>query len=309
MTTITRREFGALTLSALALPRVAVAQTVGGVRLGVQTYSFRELPRTPGGDQTAGIISAMQTCGLTECELWAEELEPPRVRPVRNPTPEQQQQLRENREALRTFRVQTPIDHFRRIGDAFRAAGLTIYAYNYSFGNDFTDDEINRGFEMTRAMGAEIITASSSPSMATRIAPFAEQHKMTVAFHNHSSRNFDGTPGNFFSPEHFATALAASSRFKINLDIGHFTAANYDPVAYLRDNARNVTNLHLKDRKKDNGDNTPWGAGDTDIRGVLALLKREKWQIPAYIEYEHKGTAGPVDEVKKCFDYAKAALA
>ena len=76
MTTLTRREFGALTLGALAVPRLAFAQTVGGVRLGVQTYSFRELPRTPGGDQTAGIIDAMKTCGLTECELWSPQIEP-----------------------------------------------------------------------------------------------------------------------------------------------------------------------------------------------------------------------------------------
>ena len=309
MSTLTRREFGAVTLAALALPRAAFAQTVGGVRLGVQTYSFRDLPRTPGGDQTASIIDAMKTCGLTECELWADEIEPARLRFGRNPTPEQQQQLRENRDAIRKFRVQTPIEHFRNIGDAFRKSGLTIHAYNYSFGNDFTDEEMTRGFEHARALGAEIITSSSPPSLAVRIAPFAERQKMTVAFHNHSARNFDGTPGNFFSPEHFATALAASNRFKINLDIGHFTAANFDPVAYLRDHAKDITNLHLKDRRKGDGDNTTWGAGDTDIRGVLALLKREQWSIPAYIEYEYKGASGPVEEVKKCFDYAKAALA
>ena len=66
MTIISRREFGALTLGALALPRVAFAQTVGGVRLGVQTYSFRDLPRTPGGDASAAVIGAMQSLGLTE---------------------------------------------------------------------------------------------------------------------------------------------------------------------------------------------------------------------------------------------------
>ena len=40
---LTRREFGALTLSSLALPALARSQTIDGVRLGVQTYSFREL--------------------------------------------------------------------------------------------------------------------------------------------------------------------------------------------------------------------------------------------------------------------------
>ena len=302
MTTITRREFGALTLGALALPRFATAQAVGGVRLGVQTYSFRDLPRTPGGDQTAAIIDAMRTCGLTECELWSPQIEPA-APGGRGRTPEQ---IRETREALRAWRLSTPLDHFRGIKEAFGKIGASIYAYNYSFGNDFTDDEINRGFEHARALGAEIITASTNLTVAKRVVPFAEQHKMAVAVHNHSNTK---DPNEFATPESFAAAMALSKYFKVNLDIGHFTAANYDPVAYLREHHAGITNLHLKDRKRDQGDNTPWGTGDTQIREVLALLKREKWPIRAYIEYEYRGAAGPVEEVKQCFDYAKAALA
>jgi hypothetical protein len=42
---------------------------------------------------------------------------------------------------------------------------------------------------------------------------------------------------------------------------------------------------------------------------VLQLLKKERWSIPAYIEYEYRGQGDPVDEVKKCYEYAKKALA
>ena len=302
MSPITRREFGVLALGALALPRMAAAQTVGGVRLGVQTYSFRELPRTPGGDATAAIIGAMQTCGLTECELWSPQIEPAAAG-GRGATPEQRQQARE---ALRTWRVSTPLSHFTDIKNAFAKGGASIYAFNYSFGNDFSDDEINRGFEMARALGAEIITASTNLTVAKRVAPFAEKHKMAVAMHNHSNTK---DPNEFATPESFAAAAALSKYFKVNLDIGHFTAANYDPVAYMREHHAGITNLHIKDRKRDQGDNTPWGTGETPIKEVLALLKREKWPIRAYIEYEYRGTAGPVEEVKKCLDYAKSALA
>ena len=83
----------------------------------------------------------------------------------------------------------------------------------------------------------------------------------------------------------------------------------YDPVAYMQANHANLTHLHLKDRKRDQGANTPWGTGDTKIKEVLALLKREKCPIRAYVEYEYQGTAGAVEEVKKCLDYSKAALA
>jgi sugar phosphate isomerase/epimerase len=301
VTTITRREFGALAVGALALPRLTFAQTIGGVRLGVQTYSFRELPRTPGGDATAAITTAMKSIGLTDCELWSPQIEPAAAG-GRGRTPEQ---IREAREALRTWRVSTPLDHFRGIKNAYARAGASIYAYNYSFSNDFTDEEINRGFEMARALGARIITASTTLSVARRVVPFAEKHKMAVAVHNHSNTK---DPNEFATPESFAAAIALSKYFKVNLDIGHFTAANYDPVAYLREHHADITNLHLKDRKKDQGDNTPWGTGDTKIREVLALLKREKWPIRAFIEYEYRGESGATEEVKKCLDYAKQAL-
>jgi sugar phosphate isomerase/epimerase len=298
---ITRREFGAVTLSALALPHLGAAQTVGGVRLGVQTYSFRELPRTPGGDATAAIVGAMQSLGRTECELWSPQIEPAAAG-GRGRTPEQ---IREAREALRSWRISTPLDHFRGIKAAFGKIGASIYAYNYSFGNDFTDDEISRGFEHARALGAEIITASTNLTVAKRVAPFAETHKMAVAVHNHSNTK---DPNEFATPDSFAAAMALSKYFKVNLDIGHFTAANYDPVAYLREHHADITNLHLKDRKRDQGDNTPWGTGDTKIKEVLALLKREKWPIRAYIEYEYRGAANAIDEVRTCFDFAKQAL-
>ena len=311
MTTMTRRELGALALGSLALPRVTAAQTVGGVRLGVQTYSFRELPRTPevgrvdpvlAGNAVESIIQAMKTCGLTDCELWSPQIE--RAQP--GGRGRSREELQQAREELRKQRVDTPLDHFRGIRQAFAREGMSIYAFNYSFGNDFTDEEINRGFEIARALGAEIITASTTLSVAKRVAPFAEQQKMAVAMHNHSNTK---DPNEFATPESFAAATALSKYFKINLDIGHFTAANYDPVAYMREHHASITNLHLKDRRKDQGDNTPWGTGDTKIREVLALLKREKWPIRAYIEYEYRGTDGAVAEVKKCFDYAKSALA
>ena len=132
----------------------------------------------------------MYECGLTECELFAPQVEPqfPGGRGQRGapPSPE----AVKARDDLRKWRLETPLDHFRDIRKKFSAAGITIYAYNYSPNASFTDAEIDRGFEMTRALGAEIITASTTLEVAKRIAPFAEKHKMVVAMHGHS--NTDG---------------------------------------------------------------------------------------------------------------------
>ncbi len=286
---LTRREFTTMALSTLAWPKLLAQTTVAGVTLGAQTYSFRQLPRPAGGDMSDVIIQAFTECGLRDCELWSPMLEPAKVA----------------REELRAWRIDTPLDHFTAIRKKFDAAKIAIRAYNYSFNDSFTEPEIDRGFEIARALGAGFITASSTLSTAKRVVPFAEKHKMIVAMHNHSDVK---DPNQFATPESFATAMALSKYFKINLDIGHFTAANFDAVAYLREHHANIMNLHIKDRRRDQGPNVEWGEGDTPMKEVLQVLKQGKWPIIAYLEYEYKGAGTPVDEMKKGLAYMRAAL-
>jgi sugar phosphate isomerase/epimerase len=211
-----------------------------------------------------------------------------------------------SREELRKWRLETPMNHFSGIRKKFNGAKIAIRAFNYSFNDSFTEPEIDRGFEMARALGAEFITASSTLTAAKRVVPFAEKHQMIVAMHNHSDVK---DPNQFATPESFAAAMALSKYFRINLDIGHFTAANYDAAAYLREHHASITNLHIKDRKRDQGPNLEWGQGDTPIKPVLQLLKQNKWPITAYLEYEYKGSGTPIDEVKKGLAYMRTALA
>ena len=301
----TRREFSQVALAGLMLPalsaRPARGQRIGGVQLGVQTYSFRDLPRPPGGDASGVIIDAMKACGFTECELFSPQIEP--VSPFgRQATPERRQQARED---LRRWRQSTPMSHFAGLRAKFAAAGLTIYAFNLSFNESFTDEEIDRGFDQAKALGAEVITASTTLPVAKRLVPFADRHRLPVAMHNHSNVT---DPNEFATPESFIQALALSKLFMINLDIGHFTAANFDALAFLKEHHARITNLHLKDRKKNQGDNVPWGEGDTPIKDVLGWLKAQRSPIRGYVEYEYKGSRPVVEEVKACLTYARQAL-
>jgi sugar phosphate isomerase/epimerase len=300
MKTSTRREFMAIALAGLVLKRgLAIDSIVGGVRLGGQSYSFRELTRPVSAGSGVPAVNAVEAVntvikafvevGLGDCELWAPQVEPQIAR-----------------DELRAWRLKTPLDFFRDIKRRFDAAGVTIFAYNYSFSENFSDEEIDRGFEMARALGAEIITASTTLRAAARVVPFAAKHRMVVAMHGHSNTT---DPNEFATPESFAAAMKMSPFFKVNLDIGHFTAANYDPVAYIRENHASITNIHLKDRRRNQGDNVPWGQGDVPIREVLQLLKKERWPIRAHVEYEYRGLRSPIEEVKTCVAYAKQALA
>jgi len=323
----TRRDFSKIALAGLPLAAswgARLDSTVSGVRLGVQTYSYRELPMNGILDS---VIKAMTETGLAECELFAQQVEPPN--PATNfwvgtdpkvlgsgadGGPLQQQlrakarseEVKKAREELRKWRLEVPLDHFRSVRKRFDAAGINVHVYNLSFNDSFTDDEIDRAFEQAKALGVDIISASTTLPVAKRVAPFAQKHKMYVAMHNHANLK---DPNEFATLASFQTALSMSKFFRINLDIGHFTAANLDAVAFIRDNHAQITNLHLKDRRRNGGQNVEWGQGDTPIKAVLQVLKSNKYAIPAYIEYEYAGKGSCVEEVKKCFTFCKQALA
>lgn len=304
---ISRREFGRLLA---ATPVISAFQrgagqkidsTIQGVRLGAQSYSFRDL-------SLEKCIEAMAQIGLGECELFANHVEDAGVaklkaslRPPTDPSG-----TMPAREFLRYWRLNASLDDFREVRRKFEAAGISLYAYNLSFRDDFTDAEIDRGFEMARALGVVVITASSTLTTAKRLVPFVDKHQMTVAFHGHSDVR---DPNQFARPESFNEALAMSKRFMVNLDIGHFFAANYDPIDYIQKHHDRIVVLHLKDRKKNQGDNVPWGQGDTPIREVLQLLKKDRYPMRAFVEYEYRGTESSVAEVRKCFEFCKNALA
>ncbi|HEX5217751.1 MAG TPA: sugar phosphate isomerase/epimerase [Vicinamibacterales bacterium] len=294
MRRLTRREFNGLAAAAFAAaplaPRLPRRDSkIAGVRIGAQTYSFRDRSL----DAT---IQAMASIGLSYCELWSPQVESRDIIVVPAGA--------NRRQATRKWRLETPLDFFAGVRRKFSDAGITLTAYNLSFESDWTDEEIARGFEMATALGVNVITASSPVSLVRRIDPHAKRTGITVAFHNHSEIG----PDQFATAADFATAMkGASDRIAINLDIGHFTAANFDPVPFLDEHHDRIVSLHIKDRKKNQGANVPFGEGDTPIIPVLRRLRDRKWDIPAQLEYEYKGTDA-VTEVARCLEYCRRAL-
>lgn len=273
---VSRRSFIAASAAALA---VSCARR-HPVTIGVQSYSFRDR-------SLEDAIAAMQKLGLRSCELWQAHVEPRRI----------------PRDELRQWRETVPLETFHRVRDQLAKASIALSAYNISIKDDFSDAEIERAFEMARALGAPLITSSSNVGTVARIAPVAARHKMLVGMHNHSRID----PNEFATAQSLTDALAHGPFIAANLDIGHFTAANEDAVAFLRQHHQRIVTLHLKDRKHDQGANVPFGEGDTPITTVLSLLQQYGWPIPANIEYEYQG-GDSVQEVGRCLDYCRKAL-
>jgi sugar phosphate isomerase/epimerase len=221
-------------------------------------------------------------------------------------TPEQMAERDAATAAQNTWRMSATAATFKPAVQACKDAGIEIRLLCYNMNvNSTKDDEIEYAFMMAKALGAKAMSTSTQVSMAKRVAPFADKHKMMVGFHGHDQTD---RPDEVASEETFKTVMAASKYLGANLDIGHYTAANGDPVAFIKQYHDRITNLHLKDRKKNHGPNVPWGEGDTPIKDVLQLLKANRgWDIPANIEFEYQGD--PLVEVPKCLLFIKAALA
>jgi sugar phosphate isomerase/epimerase len=310
----TRRDISKIALAALPLSSVfgASSSQINGVQIGVITYSFH------GITDLDEIINGMLAVGLNEVELMSNVAEAyagasvalrlgGRRLPGSLITPQQEAEQRAKAEEMRKFRMSASMDKFKEIRKKFTGAGIDLRFFCFNMEESITDDEIEYGFQAAKALGVKAITSTTQLSTAKRVAPFADKHKFLIGYHNHAEPD----PNGLVTPESFAMALSYSKYHRITLDLGHFTAGNFDAMNYVKQRHSDIIVLHMKDRKKNQGSNQPWGQGDTPIKEVLQLVKRERYAIPLNIEQEYPVPPGSdiIAEVKKCYEYCKIALA
>jgi sugar phosphate isomerase/epimerase len=293
---LTRREWVtavATSLAAAPLGRLS-AQTgsvVAGVRIGAQTYTFRD-------QLIAQVPAAFSAVGLSIAELWSGHVE---TRDAIGAVAEATAAAR--RDLLRTWRTTVPLSHFSAIRKTFADAGITLTSYDVPYRDDWSDEEIARSFEMARALGVGVITSSAVLSVVPRVAPVAEKAGIKVSFHNHAVIKAN----EFATPDDLTAAMKVSPVVGVTLDIGHFTAANFDALRFLDEHHDRIHALHIQDRKRDQGANVPFGEGDAPIVAVLQRLRDRKWDIPAHIEFDYRA-ADTVAEVRTCYAYCRKAL-
>ena len=295
---ITRRTFlgGATALAAGAMlpgrllgadaPAGKPNSVINGVRIGCISYSYRG-----GSINTAEeTLKALIEDGLSEVEL----MDGPIVSYAglrRGP------QGGPPSDADRAAQL----DKCRELRKMYNDAGVNIHLHKIGFGR--TDEEIDFNFEVAKALGCKGITLERSESMAKRLAPFAEKHKVWVAFHNHTN--------NYPVMDKTDPILEFGPYIGFNVDIGHYFAGSkgQSPLPVLEKYHDRILSLHLKDRTADGG-NLPWGQGQTPIKEALQLIKKEKWTFPADIELEYNIPSGStsVAEVAKCLQYCREAL-
>lgn len=313
----TRRDFAkaalaTLPVSAVLLPKrltAAFSSKFDGVQIGTITYSFKQDVKKPDD-----IIPDLAKIGLNSVELMSDDCERmagaqliPNFGFGVKLTPEQQAAVDEGRRKRAEWRRGTTPATFEKVRKMFGDAGVHLDLLCYNMGPNITDEEINHAFRMAQALKVHAISSTSTVAVARRVAPVADKYKIVWGGHNHTAVE---DPNEFASIQSLDTIMSLSKYIWVNLDIGHFTAANQDAVAFIQKNHARITNLHLKDRKRNNGPNMPWGQGDTPIKEVLLMMRKERYPFPANIELEYPIPAGSnsVTEISKCLDFARMCL-
>ncbi|HEY8781880.1 MAG TPA: sugar phosphate isomerase/epimerase [Mucilaginibacter sp.] len=304
---VSRRQFigtGVLAMAGMALvSKTALANSIlapvkpnskiNSVQIGVITYSFRSMPGS-----IEQILKYCVDCNINYIELMGEAAEVYAGAPPRDGSADYAARLAGWRES-------TIMDPFLAIRKMYNKAGVNIYAWKpNALNKKNTDGEIEYAFKAGKALGCSHVTVElpTDNAQTQRLGDLAEKNNMMVGYHAHTQA----------TPTLWDTALSQSKHNGINLDIGHYAAGtSSSPVDFILKNHKRILSMHLKDRKYHDGPNMPWGQGDTPIKEVLALMKKNSYKFPATIELEYKIPDGSdaVKEVIKCREYAKNALA
>ena len=324
----TRRELGKLALATLPvaglLPKLAATASgwqrpdskVAGVQIGLNVpYNFgnAQLP----ADE---ILKNTLQLGVSGLELRAQPVEVfmgarpelifPPGRGGRNApqlTPEQQATQAAARkiaaEDLRKWRTSASLDQAKALRARYNSAGVLIEVVKVDGIFTMADDVLDYFFTLARTLGARAISTEIASNLddTKRVGQFADKHKLMVGYHGHATT----------TPAHWETTFGFAKFNGANLDIGHFIAGNNtSPVPFLKTHHARISHIHVKDRKLNNGPNTPFGEGDTPIKEVLQLIRDNKWNIQATIEFEYQVPAGSdrMAEMAKCVQYCREAL-
>jgi sugar phosphate isomerase/epimerase len=220
-------------------------------------------------------------------------------------TPEQMAAAQEAAAERKKWRESVSMDRVKALRKMYNDAGVTIYAVKM-LNTNMTDDEVDWVFQIASALGCTHTTLELTEDVAQlkRLGDFGLKHKIYVAYHTHAQGSLDV----------FDKAFAASKGNMSNVDFGHYVAGGGgNPIDFLNKFHDRIASFHLKDRTTPEhcALNLPWGTGETPIKEILRTVQKNKWKMPASIELEYPIPQGSdsVQEVRKCLEYCRQALA
>jgi sugar phosphate isomerase/epimerase len=287
MTTISRRDllktgaFAAvipsINLTSFAAPAAEETDPWLGLKIGVATYTVRELP-------IEEAIKAVKRVGLKYVSI---------------------KNVPNHIDLTHTSEVR------KQRAQMFRDAGLVpLSVGNVGMKNDEAD--MRRAFEYARDVGVPTMVCSPTrdagdlDKWVKTLDPLVKEFNIKLAIHNHGPED-----SNFPSPYDVMKAVENyDKRIGLCIDVGHTARANVDPAESIIKCRERLYDVHMKDISAMGNRNTPIesGRGILNSRSILAALVKIKYQGLVGFEYE-KDSKDPVPGLAESVGYVKGLLA
>ena len=274
-----RRDFlkaAAVGTAGLAIPAAVAGHAErtrpsapAGIRLGVASYSLRELSR-------ADAIAAVQA-------------------------------LRSKYVSIKSFHLpyeSTPkeLAAGRR---AFEDAGLTIVGGGVITLQREDDDDIRSYFEYARAAGMPLMVIAPTPATLPRIERFVREYDIAVAIHNHGPED-EYFPG---PRDALPIIRDMDPRVGLCVDLGHTARTGVDVVEALAEADSRVLDVHAKDLRdllvRDS--QCVVGEGAMPLPAIFTQLVDMGYTGYVNLEYEIDAK-DPVPGMRQSFAYMRGVI-
>ena len=169
-------------------------------------------------------------------------------------------------------------------------------------------------FEFAKKLGLYGVTTESIDALDTA-EKLAKEYDIRVGIHEHAKRMKKDADGKqvedpsykIWNPEYVRDLLKGrDARLGACADIGHWQTSGLKAIDGLKILEGRLISLHAKERAAlgPGQHDTIFGTGITDMAGVLAELKRQKFTGNISLEYEFNWD-NSVPDMKQCIDFVR----
>lgn len=243
-----------------------------GLRLGVASYSLRNLPL----DEAIAAVKALRISNIALFRLHC------------------------NWEGA-------TVDECRAVGEKLKAAGLTLTGSGVV--NLTTDEAKSRkAFENVKAAGMQTMVCKPDIAALPLVEKLAKEFDQKLAIHNHGPEDkVYPSPKVIWD-----NIKSLDARIGMCIDVGHTARFGDDVIAAIKAYGPRVYDIHMKDSVAVPGAMrdipVEVGAGKLDIRGFLRALLDINYGGVVAFEYE-KVAGNPVLGLAESIGFVRGALA
>lgn len=182
-----------------------------------------------------------------------------------------------------------------------KAKGIRLVSYGVITTKDSNDWE--KIFAFAKSFGVENITCEPQGKDIPLVSQLCDKYQINAAIHNHPN------PSTYWKPDVVLNTIKGQSkRMGACADIGHWVRSGLDPIAALKQLEGHVIQLHFKDLNEFGNvkaHDVHWGTGISNVKGVIAELKRQQFKGVISAEYEYNWENSVPDVTSSVINFRK----